>query len=96
MEKKQKKNKVHLFLSSSGIDILEKKTKYMLFTCPLSSVSFCGVLPTAPKSHVLVSVIGDTFRVSQKEVEVRGQRDLIVEALRHKDGLNVRIGKGDK
>ncbi|KAK0132134.1 PTB domain-containing engulfment adapter protein 1 [Merluccius polli] len=109
LEKTQKKNKVHLFLSSSGIDILEKKTKYMLYTCPLSTVSFCAVLPTMPKvfgfvaqhpaldtyhcylfqsqkfSHVLVSMIGDAFRVVKKEENVRGQRDLIVEALRHKN-----------
>ena len=87
VEKVQKKNKVHLFLSSGGIDILEKKTKvsdthththcsylihrllssrsypvfavnlfpslvhvqYMLYTCPISTVSFCGVLPATPK-----------------------------------------------
>ncbi|CAL8278826.1 unnamed protein product [Boreogadus saida] len=109
VEKVQKKNKVHLFLSSSGIDILEKKTKYMLYTCPISTVSFCGVLPATPKvfgfvakhpasdmyhcylfhsqkfSHTLVSLIGDAFRVGKKEENVRGQRDLIVEALRHKN-----------
>lgn len=36
------------------------------------------------QSHVLVSVIGDAFRASKKEQSVRGGRDLIVEALRHK------------
>ncbi|XP_056130992.1 PTB domain-containing engulfment adapter protein 1-like [Lampris incognitus] len=107
--KVQKKSKVYLFLSMSGIDVLENKTKYMLYTCPLSSVSFCGVLPSSPKvfgflakhpaadmyhcylfqskkfSHVLVSIIGDAFQASKKEVKTRGGRDLIVEALRHKN-----------
>ncbi|KAJ3585805.1 hypothetical protein NHX12_012214 [Muraenolepis orangiensis] len=70
--------------------------KYMLYTCPLPSVSFCAVLPSSPKvfgfvakhpasdmyhcylfqsqkfSHVLVSVIGDTFRAGKKEENVRG------------------------
>ena len=36
------------------------------------------------QSHVLVSVIGDAFRASKKEESIRGGRDLIVEALRHK------------
>lgn len=36
------------------------------------------------QSHVLVSAIGDIFQVSKKEENVRGGRDLIVEALRHK------------
>lgn len=36
------------------------------------------------QSHVLVSVIGDAFQASKKEESVRGGRDLIVEALRHK------------
>ncbi|XP_071394963.1 PTB domain-containing engulfment adapter protein 1-like [Centroberyx affinis] len=109
-DKAQKKSKVHLFLSMSGIDILENKTKYMLYSCPLSTVSFCAVLPSMPKvfgfvakhpaadmyhcylfqskkfSHVLVSVIGDAFRASKKEEKLRGGgRDLIVEALRHKN-----------
>lgn len=33
---------------------------------------------------MLVSVIGDAFRASKKEHNVRGERDLVVEALRHK------------
>ncbi|XP_040919967.1 PTB domain-containing engulfment adapter protein 1-like [Toxotes jaculatrix] len=108
-EKAAKKSKVHLFLSLSGIDILENKTKFLLYTCPLSTVSFCALLPSSPKvfgfvarhpaadmyhcylfqskkfSHVLVSVIGDAFRASKKEENTRGGRDLIVEALRHKN-----------
>ncbi|XP_029973670.1 PTB domain-containing engulfment adapter protein 1 [Salarias fasciatus] len=108
-EKKAKKSKVHVFLSVSAIDILEKKTKFLLYSCPLSTVSFCAVLPNSPKifgfvakhpavdtyhcylfqsktfGHVLVSVIGDAFQASKKEEEVRGGRDLIVEALRHKN-----------
>ncbi|XP_046890401.1 PTB domain-containing engulfment adapter protein 1-like [Hypomesus transpacificus] len=48
-EKLQKKSKVCLFLSGSSIDILEHKSKFMLYTCPLLSVSFCGVLPSSPK-----------------------------------------------
>ncbi|XP_047458323.1 PTB domain-containing engulfment adapter protein 1-like [Mugil cephalus] len=108
-QKAAKKSKVHLFLSLSGIDILEHKTKFLLFTCPLSTISFCAVLPSSPKvfgfiarhpvaetyhcylfqshkfAHVLVSVIGDAFRTSKKEENIRGGRDLIVEALRHKN-----------
>ncbi|KAF7666088.1 hypothetical protein LDENG_00120400 [Lucifuga dentata] len=106
------KSKVHLFLSMSGIDILENKTKFMLYTCPLPTVSFCAVLPLSPKvfgfvakhpaadmhhcylfqskkfAHVLVSVIGDAFRASKKEENIKGGgRDLIVEALRHKNKM---------
>ncbi|XP_031142250.1 PTB domain-containing engulfment adapter protein 1-like [Sander lucioperca] len=108
-EKVAKKSKVQLFLSLSGIDILENKTKFLLYSCPLSTISFCAVLPSSPKvfgfvarhpaadmnhcylfqskkfSHVLVSVIGDVFRASKKEESIRGGRDLIVEALRHKN-----------
>ncbi|XP_010891706.1 transmembrane protein 106C isoform X3 [Esox lucius] len=108
--KLQKKSKVSLFLSVTGIDILEHKTKFMLYTCPLASVSFCAVLPTTPKvfgfvakhpaadmyhcylfqsktfSHLLVSIIGDAFRATNREQSLRvGGRDLIVEALRHKN-----------
>nr|XP_020473572.1 PTB domain-containing engulfment adapter protein 1-like [Monopterus albus] len=110
-EKAAKKSKVHLFLSQSGIDILENKTKFLLYTCPLSTVSFCAMLPSSPKvfgfvarhpaadmchcylfqskmfSHVLVSVIGDAFRASTKEESIHGRRDLIVEALRHKNKM---------
>ncbi|TNN37575.1 hypothetical protein EYF80_052264 [Liparis tanakae] len=35
------------------------------------------------RSHVLVSAVGDAFKVSRKQ-DIRGGRDLIVEALRHK------------
>uniref|UniRef100_A0A3B4BB46 PID domain-containing protein n=1 Tax=Periophthalmus magnuspinnatus TaxID=409849 RepID=A0A3B4BB46_9GOBI len=110
-EKAAKNSKVHLFLSLSGIDILENKTKFLLYSCPLSTVSFCAVLTSSPKvfgfvakhpavdtyhcylfqskkfSHVLVSVIGDAFRASQKESRVQGGKDLIVEALRHKNKI---------
>lgn len=110
-EKAAKNSKVHLFLSLSGIDLLENKTKFLLYSCPLPTVSFCAVIPASPKvfgfvakhpaadmyhcylfqskkfSHVLVSVIGDTFRASQKENSVPGKRDLIVEALRHKNKI---------
>ncbi|XP_028848477.1 PTB domain-containing engulfment adapter protein 1-like [Denticeps clupeoides] len=106
---KKKKNKVSLFVSVSGIDILEHKTKFMLYTCPLSSISSCAVHQATPKifgfvakhpasemhhcyvfqskkfSHLLVSVIGDTFQASQKFKSVKGSRDLVVEALRHKN-----------
>uniref|UniRef100_A0AAY5KTY4 PID domain-containing protein n=1 Tax=Esox lucius TaxID=8010 RepID=A0AAY5KTY4_ESOLU len=83
---------------------------FMLYTCPLASVSFCAVLPTTPKvfgfvakhpaadmyhcylfqsktfSHLLVSIIGDAFRATNREQSLRvGGRDLIVEALRHKN-----------
>ena len=109
-EKSTKKSKVHLFLSRSDIDILENKTKFLLYPCPLSTVSFCALLPSSPKvfgfvarhpaadmyhcylfqskkfAHVLVSLIGDAFRASKKE-SVRGGRDLIVEALRHKNNM---------
>ncbi|XP_072553538.1 PTB domain-containing engulfment adapter protein 1-like isoform X2 [Salminus brasiliensis] len=107
-KKKKKKTKVHLFLSRSAIDILEHKTKFMLYTCPLPSVSFCAVHQVQPKlfgfiakhpavdtyhcyifqskkfSHLMVSVIGDAFRASQQSTGLRGSRDLVVEALRHK------------
>lgn len=110
-EKVAKKSKVYLFLSLSGVDILENKTKYLLYSCPLSTISFCAVLPSSPKvfgfvakhpasdmyhcylfqskkfSHVLVSVIGDAFQASVKEENVAGRRDLIVEALRHKNKM---------
>ncbi|CAJ1055403.1 PTB domain-containing engulfment adapter protein 1-like [Xyrichtys novacula] len=111
-EKAAKRSKVLLFLSLSGIDILENKTKFLLYSCPLPSVSFCGVNPSSPKvfgfvaqntaadtyhcylfqskkfSHVLVSLIGDSFRASKKETNnTRGERDLKVEALRHKNKL---------
>lgn len=110
-EKAAKNSKVHIFLSLSGIDILENKTKFLLYSCPLPSVSFCAVLQLSTKvfgfvakhpaadmyhcylfhskkfSHVLVSVIGDAFRASQKEHSVKGGRDLIVEALRHKNKM---------
>uniref|UniRef100_A0A8C9ZZL9 PID domain-containing protein n=1 Tax=Sander lucioperca TaxID=283035 RepID=A0A8C9ZZL9_SANLU len=48
-EKVAKKSKVQLFLSLSGIDILENKTKFLLYSCPLSTISFCAVLPSSPK-----------------------------------------------
>uniref|UniRef100_A0A3Q3DUZ2 PTB domain-containing engulfment adapter protein 1-like n=1 Tax=Hippocampus comes TaxID=109280 RepID=A0A3Q3DUZ2_HIPCM len=48
-EKAAKKSKVHLFVSLSGIDILENKTKFLLYTCPLPTISFCAVLPSSPK-----------------------------------------------
>ncbi|XP_068997042.1 PTB domain-containing engulfment adapter protein 1-like [Embiotoca jacksoni] len=110
-ERATRKSKVHIFLSQTVIDILENKTKFLLYSCPLSTVSFCAVLPSSPKicgfvarhpaadmyhcylfhsskfADVLVSVIGDTFRVSKKEERVRGGRDLIVEALRHKNKM---------
>lgn len=110
-EKAGKKGKVHLFLSLSGVDILEKKTKFLLYSCPLATISFCAVLPSSPKvfgfvakhpaadthhcylfqskkfSHVLVSVIGETFQASKKEERAQGGRDLIVEALRHKNKI---------
>ncbi|XP_036447436.1 PTB domain-containing engulfment adapter protein 1-like isoform X1 [Colossoma macropomum] len=108
---KKKKTKVHLFLSRSAIDILEHKTKFMLYTCSLSSVSFCAVHQTQPKlfgfiakhpavdtfhcyifqsrkfSHLMVSVIGDAFRASRQSTNLRGSRDLVVEALRHKNNV---------
>ncbi|XP_028308957.1 PTB domain-containing engulfment adapter protein 1 isoform X1 [Gouania willdenowi] len=106
---KATKCKVHVFVSQSGIDILENETKFLLYSCPMSTVSFCAILPSSPKvcgfvarhpaadryhcylfkskslAPVLVSVIGDTFRVSKRNESVRGGRDLIVEALRHKN-----------
>ncbi|KAJ8258185.1 hypothetical protein GJAV_G00194130 [Gymnothorax javanicus] len=47
-EKTRNKSRVSLFLSVSGVDILEHKTKFMLYTCPLSSISFCGVHQSKP------------------------------------------------
>ncbi|XP_049609044.1 PTB domain-containing engulfment adapter protein 1-like [Syngnathus scovelli] len=110
-DKAAKKSKVHLFVSLSGIDMLENKTKFLLYTCPLPTISFCAVLPSSPKvfgfvakhpavdmyhcylfksetlAYVLVSAIGDVFRAAKKEESVRGSRDLIVEALRHKNKM---------
>ncbi|XP_060794551.1 PTB domain-containing engulfment adapter protein 1-like [Neoarius graeffei] len=106
---KTKKNKVNLFLSRSSIDILEHKTKFMLHSCTLSSVSFCAVHQFQSKmfgfmakhpaldshhcyvfqstkfSHLLVSAIGEAFQASRRSDSVRGSRDLVVEALRHKN-----------
>ncbi|KAM6982333.1 PTB domain-containing engulfment adapter protein 1 [Tautogolabrus adspersus] len=111
LEKAGKKSKVHFFLTMSGIDILEDKTKFLLYSCPLSSISFCAVIPSSPKvfgfvaqnpaadtyncylfqstkfSHVLVSLIGDTCRASKNERNTRGNQDLKVEALRHKNKM---------
>ncbi|XP_076875009.1 PTB domain-containing engulfment adapter protein 1 isoform X2 [Brachyhypopomus gauderio] len=110
-DKVKKKTKVHLFLSKSAIDILEHKTKFMLYSCPLSTVSFCAVHHTQPKlfgfiakhpaadvyhcyvfqsqkfSHLLVSVVGDAFQASRQKENVRAGRDLVVEALRHKNNV---------
>ena len=51
----------------------------------------CLWLTFSPQSHTLVSLIGDAFRVGKKEENVRAQRALIVEALRHKVGWNFSI-----
>ncbi|XP_051736989.1 PTB domain-containing engulfment adapter protein 1-like [Ctenopharyngodon idella] len=106
---KMKKTKVHLFLTRTAIDILEHKTKFMLYSCALPSVSFCAVHPSQPKtlgfvakhpaadmyhcyifqskkfSHLLVSIIGDSFRAYKQNDGLLGDRDLVVEALRHKN-----------
>ncbi|XP_062397134.1 PTB domain-containing engulfment adapter protein 1-like [Sardina pilchardus] len=105
-KEKTKKSKAYLFLSVSGIDILEYKTKFLIHSCRLDSVSFCAVYQTMPKlfgfiaknqasdtyycymfqckkfSHLVVSLIGDTFKACSKPEEVKGSRDLVVEALR--------------
>lgn len=47
-----------------------------------------GNIKNTFQSHVLVSVVGDAFRASKKEESIRGGRDLIVEALRHKVTLH--------
>ncbi|XP_039519951.1 PTB domain-containing engulfment adapter protein 1-like isoform X1 [Pimephales promelas] len=109
MAEKMKKTKVHLFLTRTAIDILEHKTKFMLYSCALPSVSFCAVHPSQPKilgfiakhpaadmhhcyifqskkfSHLLVSIIGDSFRSYKQNEGLHGDRDLVVEALRHKN-----------
>ncbi|XP_051961183.1 PTB domain-containing engulfment adapter protein 1-like [Xyrauchen texanus] len=113
MNEKVKKNKkkAYLFLTRSAIDILEHKTKFMLYTCALSSISFCAVHPTQPKilgfvtkhpaadvfhcyilqskkfSHLLVSIIGDAFQACKQNDCLGGDRDLVVEALRHKNKI---------
>ncbi|KAL4623671.1 PTB domain-containing engulfment adapter protein 1-like [Arapaima gigas] len=108
---KKKKHKVSLFLSTNGIDILEHDTKFLLYTCTLSSVSYCAVHRHTPHvfgfvaqhpvvdvyhcylfqskkfSHLLVSMIGDMFQSSKRNEGVKGSRDLVVEALRHKNNL---------
>uniref|UniRef100_A0A3P8TZH3 PID domain-containing protein n=1 Tax=Amphiprion percula TaxID=161767 RepID=A0A3P8TZH3_AMPPE len=62
-EKATKKSKVHLFVSPSTIDILENKTKFLLYSCPLSTVSFCAVLPSSPKVFGFVAkhLAADTY-----------------------------------
>ncbi|XP_067302945.1 PTB domain-containing engulfment adapter protein 1-like isoform X2 [Pseudorasbora parva] len=109
MGEKMKKAKVHLFLTRTAIDILEHKTKFMLYSCALPSVSFCAVHPSQPKmlgfvakhpaadmyhcyifksrkfSHLLVSIIGDSFRAYKQNEGLHGDRDMVVEALRHKN-----------
>ncbi|KAK7131888.1 hypothetical protein R3I93_018449 [Phoxinus phoxinus] len=109
MAEKMKKTKVHLFLTRTAIDILEHKTKFMLYSCALPSVSFCAVHPSQPNtlgfiakhpaadmhhcyifqskkfSHLLVSLIGDSFRSYKQNEGLQGDRDLVVEALRHKN-----------
>ena len=42
-----------------------------------------------------MSLIGDAFRAGKKEENVRGQRDLIVEALRHKVGCKTSQWRGN-
>ncbi|KAF1390862.1 hypothetical protein PFLUV_G00062490 [Perca fluviatilis] len=78
-EKAAKKSKVHLFLSLSGIDVLENKTKFLFRHEPLLSV---------PEQEVF-SLAGLTYwgclPSFKKEESIRGGRDLIVEALRHKN-----------
>ncbi|XP_046724990.1 PTB domain-containing engulfment adapter protein 1-like isoform X2 [Silurus meridionalis] len=83
--------------------------QFMLYSCTLSSVSFCAVHQFQSKlfgfianhpaldsshcyvfqstkfSHLLVSVIGDVFQSSRCLDSMRGSRDLVVEALRHKN-----------
>uniref|UniRef100_A0A3B4XP01 PTB domain-containing engulfment adapter protein 1-like n=1 Tax=Seriola lalandi dorsalis TaxID=1841481 RepID=A0A3B4XP01_SERLL len=92
-EKTAKKSKVDLFLSLSGIDILENKTKFLLYTCPLSTVSFCALLPSSTKvfgfvaRHPAADMNNCMIYSSKKEKSIRGGRDLIVEALRHKNKM---------
>uniref|UniRef100_A0A8C9S6I5 PID domain-containing protein n=1 Tax=Scleropages formosus TaxID=113540 RepID=A0A8C9S6I5_SCLFO len=45
---KKKKHKVSLFMSVNGVDILEHETKFLLYTCPLSTISYCAVHQTMP------------------------------------------------
>lgn len=79
--------------NASGPLVLTTKTRHILRYCS-RSMRFCTdmymwvFLPLWLQSHVLVSVIGDAFRASQKEHSVKGGRDLIVEALRHKVQFN--------
>uniref|UniRef100_A0A8C6Q5N9 PID domain-containing protein n=1 Tax=Nothobranchius furzeri TaxID=105023 RepID=A0A8C6Q5N9_NOTFU len=62
-EKASKKSKVHLYLSSNTLDILEHKTKFLLYSCPLTTVSFCAVLSSSPKVFGFVAqhLATDTF-----------------------------------
>nr|XP_006629417.2 PREDICTED: PTB domain-containing engulfment adapter protein 1-like isoform X1 [Lepisosteus oculatus] len=108
---KSKQQKVSLFLSLNGIDVLNHKTKFMLHSCPMSSISFCGVHQTMPNlfgfvakspagdrhhcylfqstkfSHLLVSIIGDTFQAAKANENFGWDKDLLVEALRHKNKM---------
>ncbi|KAL6483252.1 hypothetical protein MHYP_G00081240 [Metynnis hypsauchen] len=90
---KKKKAKVHLFLSRSAIDILEYKTKTQpklfgfIAKHPAVDTFHCYVFQSRKFSHLLVSVIGDAFQASRQNVSLRGSRDLVVEALRHKNNV---------
>ncbi|XP_066564435.1 PTB domain-containing engulfment adapter protein 1 [Amia ocellicauda] len=108
---KNKHRKTSLFLSISGIDILDHKTKFMLHSCPLSTISFCAVHQTMPNlfgfiskgsagkghycylfkstkfSHLLVSIIGEAFYAAKGREDFGGDKDLMVESLRHKNKI---------
>lgn len=62
-EKVAKKSKVHLFLSRNGIDLLEHETMFLLYQCPLFTVSFCAILPSSPKifGYVAKHPAADTY-----------------------------------
>ncbi|KAI4882761.1 hypothetical protein NFI96_017078, partial [Prochilodus magdalenae] len=54
---------------------------------PRSDSYHCYLFQSKKFSHLLVSVIGDAFRANQQSTNLRGSRDLVVEALRHKNNV---------
>ncbi|XP_043080869.1 PTB domain-containing engulfment adapter protein 1-like isoform X1 [Puntigrus tetrazona] len=52
---------------------------------PAADMYHCYIFQSKKFSHLLVSIIGDTFRAYKQDESLQGDRDLVVEALRHKN-----------
>uniref|UniRef100_A0A4W5JHK6 Uncharacterized protein n=1 Tax=Hucho hucho TaxID=62062 RepID=A0A4W5JHK6_9TELE len=71
-------------LQGKRLQLPREDETFMLYTCPLSSVSFCAVLPTPPKVFGFV-VKHLQIYAFRRERSLRGEWwDLTVEALSHK------------